>query len=153
MFSYAIATGEKLQQEMRKRGFSRELGGKKLLLASTDVHEFGKFVVGMVLQEAGAQVVDLGVSVDADTIAKTAVEAGVDAICISTHNGMALNYAEDLLQEMRRREMALPVFMGGKLNQDVEGKLPRDVTVDLRELGITPSNDVFCMVESLVDVR
>lgn len=153
MFSYAIATGEKLQQDMRERGFSQQLRGRKLLLASTDVHEFGKFVVGMVLKEAGAQVVDVGVSVDADTIAKTAVKTGVDAICVSTHNGMALNYAEGLLKEMRHLEVALPVFMGGKLNQDVEGRLPRDVTTDLEEMGITPSNDVFCMLEKLMNVR
>ena len=153
MFSYAIATGEKLQQGLRERGLSQRLRGKKVILASTDVHEFGKFVVEMVLKEAGAQVVDMGVSVDADAIVKTAVRAGVHAICISTHNGMALEYAGGLLEEMKRSEFEVPVFMGGKLNQDIEGKLPRDVTTDLEEMGITPSKDVLFMVEKLGGVR
>jgi methylmalonyl-CoA mutase cobalamin-binding subunit len=149
MYNHALAIGEKIKEDLRSRGLSQRLQDKRVLLASTDVHEFGKVVVGIALKEAGAQVVDLGVSVDADAIAKATVEAGVHAICISTHNGMALSYAQDLLREMKRYDVEIPAFMGGKLNQDVEGKLPRDVTADLRELGIIPCNDILYILEDL----
>ena len=35
---------------------------------------------------------------------------------------------------------------GGRLNQDEGGPLPRDVTEDLRVLGLNPCNDVMEMI-------
>jgi methylmalonyl-CoA mutase cobalamin-binding subunit len=149
MYQYALAQSDELVQAVRSQGLSGQLNGQRVLLASTDVHEYGKFVVGVALKEAGAQVVDLGVSVDAHAVAAAAAGRRVGAICISTHNGMALNYAQDLVKEMKRCEVQVPVLMGGKLNQDVDGSLPRDVTTDLRTLGILPENDIAEMIRLL----
>lgn len=153
MFNHALAIGERIKKDLRSRNLSQRLKGTSVLLASTDVHEFGKLVVGIALKEAGVQLVDIGISVDADEIAEAACKRRVDAICVSTHNGMALAYAQDLIKELRRWEVEVPVFMGGKLNQDVEGALPRDVTADLRELRIIPCNDILRMLEDLKSIH
>ncbi len=149
MFNHALSIGQQMERDLRDRGLSGILQSRTVLLASTDVHEFGKFVVGTALREAGARVVDIGVSVDADVVAQQARRQEVDAICISTHNGMALAYANDLVRELARHEVHVPTFMGGKLNQDVDGKLPRDASADIEALGVVPCNDITAMVERM----
>jgi methylmalonyl-CoA mutase cobalamin-binding subunit len=153
MFNHALVIGERIKKDLRSRNLSQRLKGTSVLLASTDVHEFGKLVVGIALKEAGVRLVDIGVSVDADEIVKAAYKRRVDAICVSTHNGMALAYAQDLIKELKRWEVEVPVFMGGRLNQDVEGALPRDVTADLEELRIIPCNDILHMLEDLKSIH
>lgn len=55
------------------------------------------------------------------------------------HNGMALDYARRLKEEMARHSAAIPVVMGGILNQKVEDQeLPVDVSTNLKELGFHP---------------
>jgi methylmalonyl-CoA mutase cobalamin-binding subunit len=149
MFNHALEIGEQMARDLRARGLRDALKGLTVLLASTDVHEFGKFVVATALREAGARVIDIGVSVDADVVAQQAQRENVDAVCISTHNGMALAYANDLVSELSRHQVQVPVFMGGKLNQDVDGKLPRDASADIKDLGIVPCNDVAVLVQGL----
>jgi len=70
-------------------------------------------------------------------VAAAAGEHGVEAILLSTHNGMALEYAQRLQAELARRGVDVPVLMGGVLNQAVPDlPLPVDVTGELRGLGI-----------------
>lgn len=111
--------------------------GRKLLLASTDVHQHALFVLEALLRQAGAAVISLGPEQDAADVAEGAAEHGAEAILLSTHNGMALEYAQQLQAELNRRCVDLPVLMGGVLNQKVAGQpLPTDVAADLKRLGI-----------------
>ena len=118
----------------RMRGL---MGGRRLLLASTDVHQHALFVLDALLREAGAEVVNLGPEQDAADVAQGAAAHGVEAILLSTHNGMALEYAQQLRAALARLAVDAPVLMGGVLNQKVAGlPLPADVTQELRRLGI-----------------
>ncbi|NLE95658.1 MAG: hypothetical protein GX600_08275 [Dehalococcoidia bacterium] len=118
----------------RMRGL---MGGRRLLLASTDVHQHALFVLEALLRQAGAAVISLGPEQNAADVAEGAEEHGVEAILLSTHNGMALEYAQQLQAELTRRGVDSPVLMGGVLNQKMAGQpLPADVTVDLKRLGI-----------------
>ncbi len=111
--------------------------GRRLLLASTDVHQHALFVLEALLRQAGAAVVSLGPEQNAADVAEGAAEHGVEAILLSTHNGMALEYARQLQAELNRRCVDAPVLMGGVLNQKMAGQaLPADVTADLKRLGI-----------------
>ena len=113
------------------------MGGKRLLLASTDVHQHALFVLEALLRQAGAAVTSLGPEQNAADVAEGAAEHGVEAILLSTHNGMALEYAQQLQAELDRRRVDAPVLMGGVLNQKMAGQpLPADVTADLKRLGI-----------------
>jgi hypothetical protein len=50
---------------------------------------------------------------------------------------MALSYAEKLLAELKVRNIAPQVIIGGRLNQEIEGEdMPVDVTNQLIALGI-----------------
>src|SRR5690606_5367754 len=105
---------------------------QRIVVGSTDVHEYGMRVVAEALQAAGVEPIVAGTSVDPDELADLALESGATAVLVSTHNGMALTYAQQLLTELKDRGMHLPVLFGGILNQDVPGQdTPVDVRADL----------------------
>ena len=119
------------QPEMRKKIKSR-----RMLIASSDVHGYGILVINRLLSEAGADMINLGTEKNPDEIVSAADENNVDMILVSTHNGMALEYAKLLKKEIRKRCLTIPVIMGGVLNQKVEDRaLPVDVSQDLKALG------------------
>ncbi|MDA0221526.1 MAG: hypothetical protein O3B22_18450, partial [Proteobacteria bacterium] len=106
----------------------------QLVVGSTDIHEYAMFLIIEGLQQVGIQPIVAGTSVDPDEFADLALEAGASAILISTHNGMALTYAQQLQKECADRGLDLKIAMGGTLNQDVEGlNAPIDVKDQLRE--------------------
>jgi methylmalonyl-CoA mutase cobalamin-binding subunit len=125
-----------------------DLHGIKVVLASTDVHEFAKFLLDAALAEASARVIDAGVNRDPEDIVSAAVESAADAIVITTHNGVARSFARVLRTELQKAQLDdVPVFMGGVLNEDIEGsEIPVDVRADLAGLGVRP----LAAVEELI---
>lgn len=126
---------------------SADIGGKekevRLVVGSTDIHEYAMFLIVEGLQAMGIEPVLAGTSVDPDEFADLALEAGATAILVSTHNGMALTYAKHLQREVAERKLDIPIAMGGTLNQDIEGEpTPVDVKDDLTALGIHVCTDV-----------
>ena len=115
------------------------LGGRRLLIASTDVHEHAVTVISRLLAEAGAEMIYMGAEVNPDEIVLEASDQNAEAILISTHNGMALEYAKQLRAALEDKKIKLPVLIGGILNQKIESQpLPVDVTGNLKELGFYP---------------
>ncbi|WP_108659575.1 hypothetical protein [Acuticoccus kandeliae] len=129
-----------------------EAGGR-VVIATTDVHFYGKRLLGIVLARLGIEAIDAGVSVDPDALADFAVAAGGDAaIAISTYNGVALSFARALKGELSRRGVAPPVFIGGRLNEimdDTHSPLPVAVDNEIRQLGITPCASVEDLIGAL----
>lgn len=117
--------------------------GRKILLASTDVHEHGVLLIEKLLQYSGADVTGFGAERNPDEVASRAAETSAEMILVSTHNGMALEYARKLLCEMERLNLNIPVCMGGVLNQNTEtGNVPADVTRELEAIGINTIPDI-----------
>lgn len=87
----------------------------KLVLATVygDVHDIGKNLVKTILSNNGYTVVDLGKQVPAETIISRAVAEkadaiGLSALLVSTSKQMPL-----IINELDRRELAIPVLIGG----------------------------------------
>ena len=113
---------------------------RRLLLASTDVHEHAVYVLEALLRESGAEIINLGAEQNPIDVVEAVQSSQVDAILISTHNGMALEYARRLRAELRDRQLDVPVLMGGVLNQKIEDQaLPVDVRAELHQLGFHTS--------------
>ena len=128
------------------------LTGVKVVLAATDVHEYGKELVSSVLKEAGAKVVDLGTGVIPKEIVETAIETASQFIAISTYNGIALSYAESLLEEIRYYKINATIFMGGLLNENRDGSsLAVDVSEQLRNLGIICCSAADQIIQGIKD--
>src|SRR5690606_16088634 len=78
-----------------------------------DVHDIGKNIVGVVLGCNGYNVIDLGVMVPADKILDKAVEENVDIIGLSGLITPSLEEMVHVAKEMKRRNMTLPLMIGG----------------------------------------
>ncbi|MFN7989545.1 MAG: methionine synthase [Thermoanaerobaculia bacterium] len=87
----------------------------KVLLATVkgDVHDIGKNIVGVVLACNGYEVIDLGVMVAADRIAKAAREAGADLVGLSGLITPSLDEMAHTVRELSRGGVDVPVLIGG----------------------------------------
>ena len=128
--------------------------GRKVLVASTDVHEFAKFLLASTFDAVGGKVIDCGVNKDPEDIVEVAVETDAEAIVITTHNGVARSFGTKLMDELRAADMRVPVFMGGVLNEDIEGSdVPVDVRDDLDRLGIATPDSIDALVDAVGALR
>ncbi len=137
----------KVNQEKLWKQLSPEMPGKArsklFVLASTDVHEHALFLLHQLLQQAGAKVINLGPEMNTDQIATAAGQYNPHALVVSTHNGMALEYAQNLKRELQQLSCRVPVFFGGRLNQKFEDQvMPVDVEDEIRELGFYPCREI-----------
>jgi len=120
-----------------------KMQGKQLLLASSDVHEHAIGALAQLLSEAGAEVINLGAEQTPQDLVKQLIKRSADALLLSTHNGMALEYARELKSAMESNQIALPVVLGGVLNQKIaDAPLPVPVIEDLKQLGFHPATSL-----------
>ena len=92
-----------------------DLGGLVVLMATVkgDVHDIGKNIVGVVLGCNNYNVIDLGVMVHTEKILQTAIDEKVDVIGLSGLITPSLDEMVHVAKEMERREMNLPLLIGG----------------------------------------
>ncbi len=146
---------ERLLAELRDRREEEAIRGMKVLVTSTDVHEFAPFLLASTLAAVGTEVIDFGINRDPEDIVKAVIETDADAIAISTHNGVARSFGRLLMSELAAAGAGeVPVFMGGVLNEDVDGsEIPRDVSADLNATGIQTPGTIDRLVEALIERR
>ncbi len=146
---------ERLLVELQNRREEETIRGMKVLVTSTDVHEFAEFLLSSTLAAVGTEVIDFGINRDPEDIVKAVIETDADAVVITTHNGVARSFGQRLMEELRSTGSAeVPVFMGGVLNEDVEGSdIPIDVRADLNATGIETPGTIDALVDALIDRR
>lgn len=133
--------------------------GLSVIVASTDVHEHGKHFVEVALGRIGVRVVDGGVSVDPDDLARAALDAGADIVAVSTYNGVAASFASDLLGNLSASENPPLLLVGGRLNEIADGSntsLPRNVEQDLAVSGAVPCSglsDALAAIDAMLSRR
>jgi len=124
----------------------------RVSVGTTDVHEHGKYLIEQALIGLGAIPEDAGVAIDPETLLAHAVRTGAEAIAISTYNGVALSYARAVQTAQKAAGLALPVLVGGRLNEvpkDSNSGLPVDVRADLQAAGCHPCLDLDDMLNVL----
>jgi methylmalonyl-CoA mutase cobalamin-binding domain/chain len=146
---------EALLADLRSRGQQDSIRGMKILVTSTDVHEFAEFLLASALGAVGTEVIDFGINRDPEDIVKAVIETDADAVVITTHNGVARSFGRRLVDEMAVAEAgSVPVFMGGVLNEDVDGsEIPIDVRADLNASGIETPGTIDRLVDALIARR
>ena len=146
---------EQLLAELATRRSEDAIRGMKILVSSTDVHEFAEFLLASTLEAAGTEVIDFGINRDPEDIVKAVIETDADAVVVTTHNGVARSFGQRLMSELGAAEAGtIPVFMGGVLNEDIEGsEVPIDVSADLNAGGIRTPGTIDRLIDELVDHR
>jgi methylmalonyl-CoA mutase cobalamin-binding subunit len=113
-----------------------------------------QFLLVSSLEHAGATVVDGGVNRDPEDIVKLAIETAADSVVVTTHNGVARSFARKLVDEMDVARVDAALYMGGVLNEDVEGSdIPVDVRVDLHAMNVATPATIEDLVESMSGSR
>jgi len=103
-----------------------EAGKRKIrvLLAKPglDGHDRGAKVVGMLLRNAGMEVVYTGLRQSIDQIVTAAVQEDVDVIALSILSGVHISLCRKLLTKLEENRMReLPVIVGGVIPpKDIE---------------------------------
>ncbi|MGD8351274.1 MAG: cobalamin B12-binding domain-containing protein, partial [Gammaproteobacteria bacterium] len=116
------------------------LRGKRFLVASSDVHAHAAGALAELLGETGAEIEYLGAEQNPADLVAALQRRPADALLLSTHNGMALEYARQLKDLLAGADISLPIVIGGVLNQKVDGEaLPVAVIDELQALGMRPA--------------
>jgi 5-methyltetrahydrofolate--homocysteine methyltransferase len=102
-----------MEAEKAAGGPGRTQGKVVLATVKGDVHDIGKNIVGVVLGCNNYEVLDLGVMVAGDTILDTALDVGADIVGLSGLITPSLDQMVDVAHEMARRELTLPLLIGG----------------------------------------
>ena len=98
----------------RESGDERSTKGTVVLATvKGDVHDIGKNIVGVVLECANYNVIDLGVMVPAHDILDAAVEHGASIVGLSGLITPSLDEMVNVASEMERRGLDLPLLIGG----------------------------------------
>jgi 5-methyltetrahydrofolate--homocysteine methyltransferase len=109
-----------IEEEKRASGNAVKKAGR-ILMATVkgDVHDIGKNIVGVILACNNYDVIDLGVMVPTDRILQQAIEHEVDIIGLSGLITPSLEEMVNVAKEMERRNMKLPLLVGGATTSSV----------------------------------
>ncbi|MGN0733540.1 MAG: hypothetical protein ACI4LC_05125 [Emergencia sp.] len=148
------ATQKELRNQiaaLKNSKYPELLKGRRICIASADIHFAGATVVGGVLKEFGVELVDGGNQLEAMDVLDLADEHGITDVCVSVHNGQALPYARLLVSLAKERNKEYNFYMGGVLQSflNEDDDVPSDVTEEIRKLGITPTTTVEDLLEKL----
>jgi 5-methyltetrahydrofolate--homocysteine methyltransferase len=102
-----------LEEEKAATGAASSKGKVLLATVKGDVHDIGKNIVGVVLQCNNYEVIDLGVMVPANRIIDEALAHEVDVVGLSGLITPSLDEMVHVAKEMKRREVDLPLLIGG----------------------------------------
>ncbi len=148
--------GEGLTARMEADARHRiEVAGLRGCVATTDVHEYGKILIENVLQKLAVTIIDGGTSTDPNNLALQARSSGADFIALSSYNGVALDFVSELKRHLGELGVAIPVFIGGKLNRVPDGSnssLPVDVSAEIAATGAIVCPGVETMLAQISEM-
>jgi len=137
-----METKDKIVELLREKGYQNAAKGKKIICASADGHSYGLLLVDNVWTEMNASVVNGGTNMEPAFALDLADEENADVICISVHCGQCLDYANQLIENGKKRGKKYNITMGGMLNAMMPGYTePIDVSDLIKEIGICATND------------
>lgn len=89
--------------------------GDSILLATVkgDIHDIGKNIVKMLLENYGYNVVDLGKDVDPELICDTAQRLNIKLVGLSALMTTTLKYMDETIKLLRKRNIDCKIIVGG----------------------------------------
>ncbi len=138
--------------EQERQGAAPKAKGK-IVLATVkgDVHDIGKNIVGVVLGCNSYDVVDLGVMVPAERILQTALDERADLVGLSGLITPSLDEMVFVAREMERRELALPLLIGGATTSRQHTAVKIAPEYDATTVHVLDASRVVDVVSSLLN--
>lgn len=102
----------RIKQELPK---NTSLKGPKILMATVegDVHDIGKNIVSMLLENNGYEVIDLGRNVKTEKIVEEAVKHKVDFVGLSALMTTTVTEMEQVIKELKKHDIKVFSMVGG----------------------------------------
>lgn len=119
---------EVIKKRLAKSG-SQTASKGKIILATVkgDIHDIGKNIVKIILENYGYQVIDLGRDVEPEAIVKTAIEEDVKLIGLSALMTTTLDSMEETIKQLRASGHECSIMVGGAvLTADYADKMGAD---------------------------
>jgi 5-methyltetrahydrofolate--homocysteine methyltransferase len=142
-----------MEQEKAAAGGNGTRAQGKVVLATVkgDVHDIGKNIVGVVLGCNNYEVIDLGVMVPAERILDTALQENCDVVGLSGLITPSLEEMVNVAKEMERREMTLPLLIGGATTSKQHTAVKIAPEYSEPTLHVLDASRVVGVVSSLLD--
>lgn len=103
-----------LKEALRKEGGDDTKKGKVILATvKGDIHDIGKNIVKVLMENYGFEVYDLGKDVDPEKIIETALDKDVDLIGLSALMTTTVKSMEETIRKVRGRGITVPIMVGG----------------------------------------
>jgi len=118
-------------QPLLKNSASKVLGKLIICTVKGDVHDIGKNIVAMMLENHGFEIYDLGKDISADEIIEKAKEIDADIICLSSLLTTTMNQMKIVSEKLKMENLDIPLLIGGAVVNDEYAK----------SIGATYSND------------
>jgi 5-methyltetrahydrofolate--homocysteine methyltransferase len=152
----AVAYLEPFMEDEKKAliaggGSVRNRGKVVLATVKGDVHDIGKGIVGVVLGCNNYEVIDLGVMAPADLILDTAINEGCDMVGLSGLITPSLDEMVNVAKEMQRRELKLPLLIGGATTSRQHTAVRIAPAYDEPTIHVLDASRVVGVVSSLID--
>ncbi len=119
---------EVLKKEMEKNGLQGEKKGK-IIMATVegDIHDIGKNIVNVLLENYGYDVIDLGKDVKPETIVETALRENVKFVGLSALMTTTVPSMEKTIKLLREKDKDIAVMVGGAvLTEEYAGMIGAD---------------------------
>ena len=119
---------ERIKQNLAKKGIQEEKKGT-IILATVkgDIHDIGKNIVKVLLENYSFDVIDLGKDVPPEVIVDTAVEQDIRLVGLSALMTTTVVSMEETIKLLRERKPECKVMVGGAvLNQDYADMIGAD---------------------------
>ncbi|MDP7540568.1 MAG: corrinoid protein [Alphaproteobacteria bacterium] len=131
MAAQAVQAGMDILRPLLAETGAKPVGTVVIGTVKGDLHDIGKNLVGMLLEGAGFQVVDLGVDIDAETFINAAQENEADLVAISgllTTSMPEIESAVATIAEANTsRNLNVKVMVGGPpINNDFATRIGAD---------------------------
>ena len=114
VFIMAVDTGEEIKTAIAKRGGAGASKGR-IVLATVkgDVHDIGKNIVRVILENYGFEVIDLGRDVPVETVVDTVREKDVHLVGLSALMTTTLKSMEETIAALHAAKLDCKVMVGG----------------------------------------
>lgn len=89
------------------------LGKVVLATVKGDIHDIGKSIFGLLLENHGFSVIDLGKDVDSELIVDTAISEKADIVALSSLMTTTMPEMAKVAEVMRSRGLGIPLLIGG----------------------------------------
>jgi len=121
MSANAMKAGMEILKPILSASGAEPVGKVVVGTVKGDIHDIGKNLVGMMLEGAGFEVVDLGINIDADTYIKAINDNNASILGMSALLTTTMPYMKvviDTMKEQGIRDDCIVMVGGAPLNQE-----------------------------------